>query len=160
MAAPTKVTLADGHVTQPAGTSWLCLFHWLNASCFRKSYFSFCLLGNFREKSFLPKNTSEAYRVWTRGYFEINLTITFTVDHCVRDVPPQDLVNSEDGCVQCSRNWCLPVKSLRRGQHSKKFGPQIKPFWSWQLLGGAMKVCHVDSLNMSSSSFICLDLIL
>lgn len=40
---------------------------------------------------------SEACRVWTRGDFEINLTIFLTIDHRVRDVPPQDLANSEDG---------------------------------------------------------------
>lgn len=43
---------------------------------------------------------SEACRVWTRGYFEINLTIFLTIDHRVRDVPLQDLVNSEDGACR------------------------------------------------------------
>lgn len=46
------------------------------------------------------------------------------------------------------------------GPASQEVGSQINPFWSWQWLGGAMQVCHFDSLNMSSSSFICLDLIL
>lgn len=54
----------------------------------------------FQRKSFLPKNMSEACRVWTRGYFEINLTIFLTIDHRVRDVPLQDLVNSEDGACR------------------------------------------------------------
>lgn len=49
MAGSTKVTSANGHLTQPAGTGWVCLSHGLNTSSFRKCYVSFCLPGKFRE---------------------------------------------------------------------------------------------------------------